>query len=260
MDDVIAAVPIALDAARHFDGALLNVDCTDKGASLLLTFGTPVTHREDPERAIACAHELAGRLPPPIRVGAATGQCFSGVVGSELRAAYTVFGDSVNLAARLMQLAEPGQVMSDGPTREDAGGAFRWGTGQQLRLKGKELTVTVAALESVTPSRRLVAEIPSRLVGRGTEMETLRDAWRGARSGQGRTVAVSGPAGVGKSRLAQALVQEATDDRAQVATGGFELTTSRSPYFGLRSVWRRVLGLGDAPTSAAARAIPVRLR
>ena len=232
VDDVLGTVPAALEAVRHFGGSMLDVDCTDKGAAFFLTFGAPVKTAEDPARAVACARELEQRFPGRLRLGLATGWCFSGVVGSEARATYTVFGDSVNLAARLMQRARPGEIVGDEATRARAGGSFRWGPVEELHLKGREATVLAAALDAVIPDAPDVTSVGERLIGRKRELAVLQRALASARLGEGRTVAITGNAGIGKTRLASALVEEARAHGVSVATDGFEPADQPEPLRG----------------------------
>src|SRR4051794_907862 len=98
-----AVVQAALAVLARFGGALLQVEAVDKGSTLKATFGAPVAHEDDERRAVACARALLER--DELRraaIGVATGTVYCGLIGSAARREYTVLGDAVNVAARLM--------------------------------------------------------------------------------------------------------------------------------------------------------------
>ena len=92
------------------EGSLNKLLMDDKGSTLIVVFGfPPMAHQDDPVRAILTGQLLIKelkKLEVSCKVGIATGLVFAGVVGtSGSRREYSVLGDSVNLSARLMQLA-----------------------------------------------------------------------------------------------------------------------------------------------------------
>jgi len=83
----------------------------------MAVFGAPIAHTDDPERALRAAldiHEAVTQLDPPLRVhiGVASGQVVAGSTGSAAHTEYTVTGDSVNLAARLTEMAEAEETLA----------------------------------------------------------------------------------------------------------------------------------------------------
>jgi predicted ATPase/class 3 adenylate cyclase len=199
-----AYLTAAVQVIDRYGGHLSQVDTGDKGSLLMLLFGTPVAHEDDEERAVLCCLELL-RLPGgPFRAGVTTGSAFCGEIGSELRRYYTVVGDSVNLASRLLQAAQPGQLLLDGPTfqRVEAGAV-----GERLRpitVKGKTGPVSAWAVRAARerPGLQLLEPLPvGRLVGRDAELRTIQAVARRAIAGHGQVLTLSGEAGIGKSRL-----------------------------------------------------------
>jgi class 3 adenylate cyclase len=102
----------------RFGGTLLALSIGDKGSYLYAVFGAPIAHSDDPVRAVAAALEL--RTPPPelsfisdinIKTGISQGHVYTGAYGSESRRTYGVLGNEVNMAARFMGFAQPGQVV-----------------------------------------------------------------------------------------------------------------------------------------------------
>src|SRR5205085_11466863 len=128
-------------------------------------FGAPVSHPDDPERAIRSALAVQSsvgelELPgmPEIRlqagVGITTGDVVAGNVGSERRMHYAVVGDSVNVAAHLQAAAGPGQILVDEATHEAVRGLVSSQDLGSLRLAGKGdwvHTFNVVSLREAAP-------------------------------------------------------------------------------------------------------------
>src|SRR5579862_1863880 len=162
------------------------------GDAVMAVFGVPLVHEDDALRACRAAVEMRDALPEldlEGRIGVNTGEVLT---GTEERLAT---GDAVNVAARLEQAAEPGEVLIGAETLGLLGGAVEVGAERQLELKGKSEPVVAYPLLTI----REVAERPhaSRFVGREPELEQLVDAWDRALTGPGcELVTVVGDAGV----------------------------------------------------------------
>jgi class 3 adenylate cyclase/tetratricopeptide (TPR) repeat protein len=172
------------------------------GDAVMAVFGVPAAHEDDALRACRAAVEMRDALPEldvDGRIGVNTGEVLT---GSEERLAT---GDAVNVAARLEQAAEPGEVLIGTQTLALVTAAVEVGEKRLLELKGKSEPVAAHPLVAV----REVAERShaSRFVGRVRELQQLVDAWDRALTGpRCELVTVVGDAGIGKSRLvAQAL-------------------------------------------------------
>ena len=168
------------------------------GDAVMAVFGVPVVHEDDALRACRAALEMRDSLPDlgvRGRIGVNTGEV---VTGTDERLAT---GDAVNVAARLEQAAEPGEVLIGDETRRHVRDAAELGEGRQLELKGKAERVgahPLVALSAERGGRRVDVEI----VGRERELRALGDAWQRAVSeGACHLFTVLGVAGVGKSRL-----------------------------------------------------------
>jgi class 3 adenylate cyclase len=111
-----AYVGWAQSVIHQHGGALLQLTIDEKGNYLYATFGAPLAHGDDTRRAMAAALALQ-QLPAeldfagPISIGLTRGQVWSGVCGASSRHCYAVMGNEVNLSARLMALARPGQIL-----------------------------------------------------------------------------------------------------------------------------------------------------
>jgi predicted ATPase/class 3 adenylate cyclase len=194
----------AVRVIDRFGGHLNQVDTGDKGTLLMLLFGTPIAHEDDEERAVRCCLELLRMPGGPFRAGVTTGSAFCGEIGSELRRYYTVVGDSVNLASRLLQAAQPGQLLIDGPTFERVEAGAVGERLQPIAVKGKAGPVSAWAVRAARdrPGLQLLEPLAvGRLVGRDVELHTIQELARHARAGRGQVLSLSGEAGIGKSRL-----------------------------------------------------------
>jgi class 3 adenylate cyclase len=167
------------------------------GDAVMAVFGIPLAHEDDALRACRAAVEMRDALPQlgiNARIGVNTGEV---VTGSEERLAT---GDAVNVAARLEQAAEPGEVLIGEATYALVNGAVLVEAVEPLSLKGKSEPVPAFRLVSVldAPERSHA----SRFVGRERELRSLAEAWERVQA-QPRCelVTVVGDAGVGKSRL-----------------------------------------------------------
>jgi class 3 adenylate cyclase/tetratricopeptide (TPR) repeat protein len=182
------------------------------GDAVMAVWGTPVAGEGDAERAVragldlvAAVSQLGDEVGVPglaARAGVVTGEVAVtlGAVGEGM-----VAGDAVNTAARVQAAAKPGQVLVDEATYRLASGAIEFAHAGPHRLKGKtgpqQLWQATWVLSGVGGSQR-VDGLEAPLTGRDAELRTIKELFHAAAERRApRLVLVSGPAGVGKSRL-----------------------------------------------------------
>jgi class 3 adenylate cyclase/predicted ATPase len=182
------------------------------GDAVMAVWGTPAATEGDAERAVRAALDLvaavaelgaeAGLPGLAVRAGVVTGEVAVnlGAAGEGM-----VAGDAVNTASRMQAAAEPGSVLADGATQRLAGSAVGFADAGEHALKGKaepmRLWRATRVLSGVGGSQR-VDGLEAPLTGRDAELRTTRDLFHAAADRRvPRLVLVSGPAGVGKSRL-----------------------------------------------------------
>jgi class 3 adenylate cyclase len=196
------------------------------GDGVLAYFGWPQAYEDHAERAIrAGLAAVAGvaslktpaGAPLQSRVGIASGRVVVGdLAGGGVLDRGQVAGETPNLAARLQGVAEPGEILITDNTRRLAAHAFDFEDLGAHELKGFPNRVPVfrVAAERDVESRfdATRGKSLSQFVGRNSEIGILLDRWELAKSGQGQAVFVSGEAGIGKSRLLEALIERMQDE------------------------------------------------
>ncbi|MCK1512556.1 AAA family ATPase [Bradyrhizobium sp. 190] len=204
------------ETVAHFDGFVAR----HHGDGAVVCFGYPQAHEDDAERAVqaslALVHAIAA-LPAKeklsARVGVATGVAIVGDMSdSAISEEHGILGDTPNLAARLQSLAQPGSVVISGRTKTIAGPQFEYLDLGKVEIKGLVKPVAawqVAGRTTVTSrSHALQSCDVLPLIGRDEEMELILSRWKRAKGGEGQVVLLSGEAGIGKSRLTVALLEQ----------------------------------------------------
>jgi len=213
------------------------------GDAVMAVFGVPHVHEDDALRAVRAAAEMREALPElgvQARIGVNTGEV---VTGTEERLAT---GDAVNVAARLEQAAQPGEILVGSETLRLVREAVEAETVEPLVLKGKTEPVAAARLLAVTGEARRRHEAP--MVGRETELRRLHDAFEQAtRDRSCQLFTVLGAAGVGKSRLAYEFLNrvDATVVRGRCLSYGKGIT-----YWPVVEVLRQLDALPSDPSAA----------
>jgi class 3 adenylate cyclase/tetratricopeptide (TPR) repeat protein len=231
-------------------GNLLQLTVGDKGAYLYGVFGSPVAHEDDAVRAMTTALALrdleSQTAATGIQIGVAHGRLRSGTYGHDLRRTFVCLGDAVNLAARLMSAAGPGEIYVADGVRQAAGDGFAWEPRPSFTPKGKAEAVTPQALLGTT-GRAPVREIRHRLpmFGRAEDLAHLVSRLDESVGGAGRIVGIAAEAGVGKSRLVAELVRTARRRGELVVVGECQAAGARTAYFAWREIWRMLFGLSD---------------
>ena len=203
-----------MDAVHRYDGTVTQF----LGDGIMALFGAPIAHEDSPRRAVAAALEMQRALAEyaaeakkqhhiecRFRAGLNTGPVVVGKISDNLDMDYTALGDTVNLAARMAELAEPGAVYLTANTHRLVENYFECEDLGPLEIKGKaQLVTTYKALQEKQIKTRLEAAAQHGLTpftGRERELQILEGFLKQARDNQGQVVFVSGEAGIGKSRL-----------------------------------------------------------
>jgi len=193
------------EEVRRFGGTVISI----VGDEVYAVFGAPIAHEDDAERAVRAglamrALNLSDDPAHTIRVhvGINTGDVMAGFIGPEGRRDYTVMGDIVNTAARLLKAATSGSVLVGESTYRETQRLVRYQAVTPILAKGKDKPVPAwEALEMIAaPKDRPLGTAP--LIGRDTELTRLENMWlRVSQESQPHLVTILGEPGMGKSRL-----------------------------------------------------------
>ena len=259
VDDLLCAVQEAADAHQV---TLLATDVGDDGGKVILTSGAPHAVGDAETRVLSAVRRVVDLDGPlALRGGVTCGSVFAGDYGPFYRRTYSVAGDVVNLAARLMARAAAGEVLTLPQVVERSRSPFQVQELEPFLVKGKRAPVTaVSVLGRATGSER---DLPdgavwddTAFVGRQEELALLREAEAAAADGTGRVVELVAPPGLGKSRLVEELLR---GSRALVLRADGDIYGSATPYQPMQRMLRRALDLPVDVDPARLRAALERL-
>jgi class 3 adenylate cyclase/tetratricopeptide (TPR) repeat protein len=234
--------------ASRFEGTIFTVSMDDKGICVALVFGAPpLAHEDDALRAIEAAlaiHEELKRLSISASIGIGSGRLFCGDYGGRSRREYGVLGPAINMAARLMEIAD-GEILCGAATAEAVRDRVSFVLLQPQHVKGRS-----APIQTFRPVRMLSRQqvrYAGEMIGRDEERCALREKLAAARTGTGGFVLVQGEPGIGKSRLLSDLAEFAQDEGIRIARGYASAIDRSTPYF----AWRQVLSALIEPELAS---------
>jgi integrase/recombinase XerD len=234
------------------------------GDAVMVLFGVPKAHEDDPIRAIKVAreiHELVDALSPEVEkrierpismhTGINTGLVVTGEVDME-RGTHGVAGDTINVASRLSSLAKKGEILVSPNTYRQAERHFTFESLGPTKVKGKVELIQVYKLLSakqkpVTVHR--LSGLRAELIGRKVEMAQLGEAVEKLRDGKSSIFSICGDAGTGKSRLVDEFRATLDLEEIQWLEGHAYAYSQNIPYFPLIDLLNRVFQIeeGDLP-------------
>ncbi len=235
------------------------------GDAIMAIFGVPVAHEDDPVRAVRAAlelHEAVARLSPEVEgragvpIALHSGVNTGVVVTGELhfdRGTAGPLGDTINLAARLMNAAPSGEVWVGGETRHLIDVAFELDDLGTREFKGKSQPVAVARVRGARAHDAAGRQFRGAFVGRQAELGALLGATENMRDGEAQAIGICGDAGTGKTRLV-------SEFRAQLATdlqwmeGRAYPYAQHIPYAPLIDMLSHVWNIAETDSPAQVRA------
>jgi class 3 adenylate cyclase len=231
------------------------------GDAIVAVFGAPAAQEDHAERALHTALSMQHRLDElfgkklALRIGVNTGEM---VVGRPREGSSFVTGDAVNVAARLEQAAEPGDVLVGERTAAAVGGAFELGEPVTVSAKGKPEGILarplIRALSLMRP--RGIAGLPPAFVGRDSELELLREAYREvAETRRPHVATIVGAAGIGKTTLVRRFWESlASESPSPLRRTGRCLPQGKgAAYVPLGEIVREHLGLLESDSPGTVR-------
>ncbi len=251
-----------LQAVQRYEGTVQELT----GDGVLVLFGAPIAQEDAPLRACQAAlamQEGMRRLAAEVerergvrlaaRIGIHSGPVVVGAVGSDLRTEVKAVGDTVNLAARLQMMAEPGCILLSEATQALVEGLVECTFLGEREVKGKAAAQPVWRLDALRPAPERFATAVHRglspFVGRQADLERLERCLREARAGVTRVIHLVGEAGIGKTRLLWELQQRLAGEAVLFLLGhcaSYGRGTAFLPFIEIvRGAFR--LAAGDAP-------------
>ncbi len=260
------AFEVILAAVHRYEGTINQF----LGDGVMALFGAPIAHEDHPDRALRAALTIQKGLEPlrydvrhahgvdfRVRMGINTGLVFVGAIGKDLRMDYTAVGDTTNLAARLLGLAKPGQIVVSRSTQHLRDKFFTFEDLGEFQVKGKAEPVRAYELTGEIRGRTRLEVSKERgltpLVGRDRELQRLTEAYRRAAGGQGTIVSLAGQPGVGKSRLLYEFLRSLEGEGIPELTATCVSYGGSIPYHPILELLRRYLGLLEGMTEEEIR-------
>ena len=255
IDDTMVLIQ---SAAAEEEVTFLGTDINEDGGKAILLAGAPIARDGDEGRLLRAVRAMADAPSPlDLHFGVNRGHVFTGEVGTEFRATYTVMGDTVNVAARLMAAAPARSIYATPGVLDQSGTLFTATALPPLRVKGKAEPLTAYAVGEELGDRSFEAHDELPFVGRSIELADLRASIRSASGGRGSVAAVIGDAGSGKSRLARQALLDSPD--LPVITIRAEPYGSATPYRPWRDPIRELLGIERSTNEQMARSLERRV-
>ena len=237
------------------------------GDGVMALFGAPIALEDAPQRALRSAMSIhremirfnekvkreKGDLPSiQMRIGIHTGPVVVGTLGNDLRVEFKAVGDTVNLAARMEQLAEPGTTYVTEDTFTLTEGYFRFEALGDKEIKGKEKSLKV--YQVIAPStRRTRFDVSAErgltpFVGRQRELELLLDGYERSKEGRGQAISIISEAGIGKSRLLYEFRKAVTNEDVTFLEGRCLSYSRNIAYHPIVDVLRANFDIQDTDT------------
>jgi class 3 adenylate cyclase/tetratricopeptide (TPR) repeat protein len=257
---------VILGAVHHYEGTINQF----LGDGVMALFGAPIAHEDHAHRALGAALAIQERLEPVredvlatygvefrLRVGVNTGPVVVGAIGRDLRMDYTAVGDTTNLAARMLSVAEPGQIATTDHTHRLTQGFFEFDDLGEFNLKGKRKPVRGWAVTRELRGRTRLEVSRERgltpLAGRDNELAVLAAAYARAVKGRAAVLLVTGEPGAGKSRVLYEFLRT-LDESAHHLVDATCVSYGRSvPYHPVVGLLRRDLQLAESATDEHVR-------
>jgi predicted ATPase/class 3 adenylate cyclase len=258
------AMRLLAEVVYKYEGAI------DKytGNGLIALFGAPVTHENDPERAVRAALEMQTVLQPlqdrirreydlafQARIGINTGLVIAGQVGGDLHMEYTVVGDTVNLASRLQAAAEPGSILVSFATYQHTRPLFDYETLPPLVIKGEPQPIRAFRPLGLQTKPKRVRGLPGLevpMIGRQDALARLEHALSEIRhQRRSQIVLITGEAGVGKSRLVAEYRKSETASNANFYQGSCLAYARSKPFWLLANLLRDMMRLSETASVEA---------
>ncbi|MHA2251848.1 MAG: adenylate/guanylate cyclase domain-containing protein, partial [Candidatus Kariarchaeaceae archaeon] len=210
---ISAAFDFIIPPVYKYEGILARL----MGDAMLAFFGAPISHEDDPERAVLAGIDILHAVREysaivrkkwgfdiDVRIGINTGLVVVGEIGSNMRVEYTAMGDAINVASRMETTAEPGSIQVTQDTYNHVSYLFDAEKIGDIKVKGKIQpipTYKIIKKKPIVDKSKKYTKGDSVFVERDNELDLLHSLLNKIEDGPGKICWISGEAGIGKSRL-----------------------------------------------------------
>lgn len=233
------------------------------GDAIMALFGAPVALENDAERALRAALEMTAAVAQfntqrgtdlGLHFGINTGLIIAGGIGSPGRQEYSVMGDAVNLASRLEDASERGEILVGPDTYRLTAPLFEFERLEPIKVKGKAEPVIIYRLVGEKAIRSRFAIAAERgltpYVGRERELGLLKSYYERAKNRQGQVVFISGEAGIGKSRLLSEFQRAIRYEEVTWLEGQCISFRQQTPYLPFIAILKHAFGVEEGDNQA----------
>jgi class 3 adenylate cyclase/tetratricopeptide (TPR) repeat protein len=226
---------------RRYGVSLLSTDVSTGGVKLFVVAGAPTAGENDEDAMLGALDDLVHQSgAPPMRAGVNRGVVYVGFLGSNRCRTLTAMGDPTNLAARLLQKAQPSEIAVADTVLDHARAAYPTTPRQPVLVKGRLAPVVFSSLDGPARQTRSPRMEP-KVQGRREELSQLLSAVDQAREGRGSALKLVGAAGLGARRLLSEAAAELPSGVLTLAIDGG--LGSVRPFAAVRPVLRGLSGL-----------------
>jgi class 3 adenylate cyclase/tetratricopeptide (TPR) repeat protein len=232
----------------RYEGSINKLNVDDKGTTLVAALGLPpMAHSDDAVRAVQAMQDVQIELRSQgvgTAIGIASGTAFCGSIGTIDRREYTLVGDVVNLAARLMQIAQD-TIICDHFSYEESRSHLDFEALTPVHVKGKSDLIKIY---SPTGKKNLITRPQTELIGRFSERAAIADRLQALLRGAPRNILViEGIAGIGKSRLVEEFFRQTQNLGIRTLLGSGDAIENSTPYHAWRQVFSELFNLDLYP-------------
>ena len=244
---------------NRYEAILLQVIFGDKGSYIYGAFGPLISHENDIFRAVEASIKLTELetefdYVSNIRIGINRGEVYAGTYGSGARRTFGILGNEVNIAARLMGLANPGNILVTEAIEKTASSVFNFETIGIQSFKGLRNPLPVFRVSPQQPQDARLSikhDTTYPMLGRDAELNILENHLHLLKKGDGSIVVIEGDAGIGKSRLIADLVERSDTFKIPVLMAAGDSINSATSYYAWRDIFRKIFNIDQIDHIAA---------
>ncbi|GEM_PF-1379625 len=248
------------EAISSLGGVITRVDCYSKGDKILAVFGAMRAHQDDDLRAVKSAIRMQNGLEKlrnktgwkiKQRIGINSGKAFCGEVGGLERREYTVMGDDVNLAARLMSKADDYDILIGEKTSNGiVNSTISTESAGKVTVKGKSMPIPVYRVtQEESDDNDFALEALSAhsgpIIGRKNEQQLLKEKILSAKEGNFCPIIIEGEAGIGKSRLTARFLELTLESELPGFAGVCQAYGNSIPFQPFKPIFEKLLDIRD---------------